>query len=67
MEPFVELRMFTVTEQIATIQPDETDTGLVLITQEINQKDESSRLYLTFNEAKELARSLEVMINRVKK
>jgi hypothetical protein len=67
MEPFVELRMFTVTEQIATIQPDETDTGLVLITQEINEKGESSRLYLTFNEAKELARSLEVMINRVKK
>jgi hypothetical protein len=67
MEPFVELRMFTVTEQIAAIQPDETSTGLVLITQEINQKDESSRLYLTFNEAKELARSLEVMINRVKK
>jgi hypothetical protein len=67
MEPFVELRMFTITEQIATIQPDETSTGLVLITQEINDKNESSRLYLTFNEAKELASSLEQMINRVKK
>ena len=67
MTPFVELRMFTITEQIVTIQPDETNAGLVLITEEFNDKSSATRLYLTFDEAKELMSSLDLMINKIKK
>ena len=67
MIPFVELRMFTITEQIVTIQPNEANTGLVLVTEEFMDKSSSTRLYLTFDEAKELMLSLDIMINKIKK
>lgn len=67
MKPFVEQRMFTTTEQIATIQQDDRDEGLVLITQEVSPSDHSeTRLYLTPEEAIELSVMLKSMVDRIK-
>ena len=67
MKPFVEQRMFTITEQIATIQPNETDDGIVLCVQEVDDTNHSdTRLYLTPEEAIELSVMLKSMIDRIK-
>jgi hypothetical protein len=71
MKPFVETRMFTQSEQIACIQPNETDDGVVLLTQEAfkpdNIVDSEARLYLTIEEAVELSNLLLATIARIKK
>jgi hypothetical protein len=63
---FIETRMFTDTEQIVAIQPNETDNGLVLVTSEIDGTAEC-RTYLTFEEAKQIASLLEQTVIRLKK
>jgi hypothetical protein len=67
MKPFVEQRMFTLTEQIAVVQQNEMNDGLVLITQEVSPSDHSeTRLYLTTAEAEELVFMLKSMVHRIK-
>ena len=67
MKPFVEQRMFTMTEQIAAIQQNEMGDGLVLITQEVLPSDQTeTRLYLTTQEAEELVFMLKSMVHRIK-
>jgi hypothetical protein len=67
MKPFIEQRMFTMTEQIAVIQPNDTDNGIVLCTQEMDTKNRfESRLYLTPEEAIELSVMLKSMVDRIK-
>lgn len=66
MKPFVEQRMFTITEQIAVIQPNEMSDGLVLSTQEIDKHSSDTRLYLTIEEAIELSNMLKTAVDRVK-
>ncbi len=66
MKPFVEQRMFTSTEQIATIQPNEMSDGLVLVTQESSNVHSDTRLYLTPEEAIELSIMLKSMVDRIK-
>jgi hypothetical protein len=67
MKPFVEQRMFTMTEQIAVVQPNETDDGIVLSTQEMDVSNRfESRLYLTPEEAIELSTMLKSMVDRIK-
>lgn len=66
MKPFVEQRMFTATEQIAVVQPNETDDGIVLSTQEVLNKHSDARLYLTTEEAIELSVMLKSMVDKVK-
>lgn len=67
MKPFVEQRMFTLTEQIAVVQQNEMNDGLVLITQEVSPSDHSeTRLYLTIGEAEELVFMLKSMVHRIK-
>ena len=67
MKPFVEQRMFTMTEQIAVIQQNETSDGVVLITQEVLPSDHTeTRLYLTTEEAEELVFMLKSMVHRIK-
>jgi hypothetical protein len=63
---YIETRMYTETEQIAIVQPNETDNGVVLITKELDE-DETSRLYLTFDEAEALITMLQQNIYRLKK
>jgi hypothetical protein len=67
MKPFVEQRMFTTTEQIAVVQQNDRDEGLVLVTQEVSPSDHSeTRLYLTIEEAEELVFMLKSMVHRIK-
>jgi hypothetical protein len=66
MKPFVEQRMFTITEQIAVVQPNETDNGIVLSTQEVSNLHSDARLYLTPEEAIELSMMLKSMVDRIK-
>jgi hypothetical protein len=61
---YIETRLYTECEQIAIIQQNETDNGVVLITEEQDGK-ERSRLYLTFDEA--LITMLQQNILRLKK
>jgi hypothetical protein len=65
MKPFIETRMFTDAEQITSIQPNETDDGLVLFTSEVDGTAEN-RLYLTFEEVDALCKSLQQMKDHVK-
>ena len=67
MKPFIEQRMFTTTEQIAVIQQNESQDGIVLCTQEIESKSLGSRLYLTPEEAIELSTMLLSMVDKLKK
>ena len=66
MKPYVEQRMFTVTEQIATVQQNESNDGLVLCTQEVRNTFSDSRLYLTPEEAIELSTMLKSMVDKIK-
>lgn len=66
MKVFTEHRMFTQTEQIACVQPNETHDGVVLITQEVSPSDHSkTRLYLTIEEANELVFMLKSMVHKI--
>lgn len=64
---YVETRLYTEAGQISIVQPNETDNGLILVTREQEKGVVDSRLYLTFDEAKELASLLEQSILRIKK
>ena len=66
MKPFIEHRMFTITEQIATIQPNETDDGIVLCVQEATESTKETRLYLTFEEVDVLSKLLQQMKEHLK-
>ena len=66
MKPFVEQRMFTMTEQIAAVQPNDTYDGIVLSTQEVSNKHSDARLYLTPEEAIELSVMLRSMVDKLK-
>jgi hypothetical protein len=66
MKPFVEQRMFTATEQISVIQPNDSDNGIVLCTQEVSSPHKDARLYLTPEEAIELSEMLKWMVDRLK-
>ncbi len=65
MKPFVEQRMFTITEQIATVQQNETQDGIVFCVSEMNSSH-SCRLYLTPDEAIELTVMLRSMVDKIK-
>jgi hypothetical protein len=67
MKPFIEQRMFTTTEQMATIQQNDSQDGIVLCTQEMESKSSGSRLYLTSEEAIELSTMLLSMVDKLKK
>lgn len=64
---YVETRLYTEVGQIGIVQPNETDDGLILVTREQEKGVVDSRLYLTFDEAKELASLLEQSVIRLKK
>lgn len=66
MKPFVEQRLFTMTEQIAVVQLNEMSDGLVLITQEVSSDHNETRLYLTTAEAEELVFMIKSMVHRIK-
>lgn len=66
MKPFVEQRMFTMTEQIAVVQQNEMNDGIVLCTQEVSSPTKETRLYLTPEEAEELVFMLKSMVHRIK-
>jgi len=66
IKPFVEHRMFTEVGQIAVVQPNENDNGVVLSTQEALNKEKDARLYLTFNEASALCDMLKSAVERIK-
>lgn len=62
---YVDVRLFTEVGQTATIQPNETSDGLVLLTKENDDVHETSRLYLSIEEARTLSTLLLEMINKV--
>jgi hypothetical protein len=66
MKPFVEQRMFTMTEQIAVIQPNDSDNGVVLSVQEVSSPIKDARLYLSPEEAIELSVMLKSMVDKLK-
>jgi hypothetical protein len=66
MKPFVEQRMFTMTEQIAVIQPNDSDNGVVLSVQEASSPIKDARLYLSPEEAIELSVMLKSMVDKLK-
>jgi hypothetical protein len=65
MKPFIEQRMYTQTEQIAIVQPNETDNGIVLCIQEVSGSIRE-RLYLTFDEVDVLSKLLQQMKEHLK-
>lgn len=67
MKPFVEQRMYTTTEQVVIVQPNETRDGIVVGIQESEDKYPHSRLYLTYDEAIELSNMLISMVDKIKK
>ncbi len=66
MKPFIEQKMYTQTEQIAVIQPNETDNGVVLCVQEATESIKETRLYLTFDEVDALTKLLQQMKEHLK-
>jgi hypothetical protein len=66
MRPFIEHRMFTQTEQIAVVQPNESDNGIVLCVQEATESIKETRLYLTFDEVDALSKLLQQMKEHLK-
>ncbi|MFW5848053.1 MAG: hypothetical protein ACOCVF_03985 [bacterium] len=57
-----ERRLFT-EEQIVTVQPDEMQEGVVLKIDEAADEKSECRLYLTYDEAKMLAKQLTDFVN----
>jgi len=67
MKPFIEQRLYTQLEQTVLIQPNENNNGLVLVTREgFEELKHDIRLYLTFEEADALCKSLQQMKDHVK-
>ncbi len=66
MKPFIEHRLYTQIEQTVLIQPNESNNGLVLVTRENVDTTSDARLYLTFDEADALCKSIQQMKDHVK-
>jgi hypothetical protein len=66
MKPYTEHRMYTATEQLVIIQPNETHDGLILRFGETTEKGLFPRLYLTHEEAIELSNMLKTMLDKIK-
>jgi hypothetical protein len=66
MKPFIEQRLYTQIEQTVLIQPNEDNSGLVLVTRENAVGIADARLYLTFEEVDALCKSLQQMKEHVK-
>jgi hypothetical protein len=62
---YVDVRLYTEVGQTASIQPNETGDGLVLLTKENDDLHETSRLHLSIDEARTLSTLLLEMINKV--
>lgn len=56
-KPYIERRLFT-EEQIASIYTNETQTGIILGISEAMENPTQYRLYLSYEEAKELGKQL---------
>lgn len=50
-------------EQIVTVQPNETFDSVVLMITEVADKNDNCRLYLSYDEAKMLAKQLNDFVN----
>ncbi len=66
MKPFIEHRLYTQIEQTVLIQPNESNNGLVLVTRENVDTTSDARLYLTFDEADALCKSIQQMKDHIK-
>ena len=66
MKAFIEHRLYTQIEQTVLIQPNESNNGLVLVTRENVDNTSDVRLYLTFDEADALCKSIQQMKDHIK-
>jgi hypothetical protein len=66
MKPFIEQRLYTQIEQTALIQPNEDNSGLILVTRENAVGIADARLYLTFDEVDAVCKLLQQMKEHVK-
>jgi len=67
MKAFIEHRLYTQIEQTVLIQPNESNNGLVLVTREgFGELKSDIRLYLTFDEADALCKSIQQMKDHIK-
>ena len=66
MKAFIEHRLYNQTDQVVLIQPNENSNGLVLVTRENEVGIGDARLYLTFEEADALCKSLQQMKDHIK-
>lgn len=66
MKAFIEHRLYNQTDQVVLIQPNENSNGLVLVTRENAVGIGDTRLYLTFDEADALCKSIQQMKDHIK-
>ena len=66
MKAFIEHRLYNQTDQVVLIQPNENSNGLVLVTRENAVGIGDARLYLTFEEADALCKSIQQMKDHIK-
>ena len=66
MKAFIEHRLYTQTDQIVLIQPNENSNGLMFVTREMADTSPDARLYLTFEEVDALCKSLQQMKDHIK-
>ncbi len=66
MKAFIEHRLYNQTDQVVLIQPNENSNGLVLVTRENEVGIGDARLYLTFDEADALCKSIQQMKDHIK-
>jgi len=66
MKAFIEHRLYNQTDQVVLIQPNENSNGLVLVTRENAVGIGDARLYLTFDEADALCKSIQQMKDHIK-
>ncbi len=66
MKTFIEHRLYNQTDQVVLIQPNENSNGLVLVTRENEVGIGDTRLYLTFDEADALCKSIQQMKDHIK-
>ncbi len=66
MKTFIEHRLYNQTDQVVLIQPNENSNGLVFVTREMSDTLPDARLYLTFDEADALCKSIQQMKDHIK-
>lgn len=66
MIPSIEQRLYTDCDQTAIIQPNENNTGLILVIREQGNVGLDTRLYLAFEEADALCKLIQQMKDYVK-